>query len=93
MSKNYLKDPRANTFEGWIAALTILAKYNGGLQGNLSTGSEHDILWLSDKPEPLSVDEEEETEEWADDVKADAEVLNALGFHWDSEVDGWAKFT
>jgi hypothetical protein len=97
MSDDYLSDPRANTFEGWIAALAIFSKYHDkGMQGHLSTGSEHDILYLSDKPAPLSVDEDDDgeaVEEWAEETKADADMLNALGFHWDDEVDCWAKFT
>lgn len=96
MSDNYLKDPRANTFEGWMIALSIFAKYNEkGVAGRLETASEHDILYLPSKPEPLSAEDEDGDGEctWPDETKADAELLDALGFHWDTDVDCWAKFT
>jgi hypothetical protein len=94
----YLKDPRANTFEGWIAALTIFSKYNkSGLQGRMDTASEHDILYLSTVPAPTSArhdeDEGETVCEWDEAVKEDVQILTRLGFHWTTEADCWAKFT
>ena len=93
MSDKYLKDPRANTFEGWIAAFQIFAKYQPeGLQSNLDTASEHDILYLCTKPEPIGKDEEGEYM-FAAEHEQDAEELDQLGFHWDSQGDCWSKFT
>lgn len=94
--ENYLKDPRANTFEGWIAALTIFAKYSEkGTASRMDTASEHDILYLPSEPCPTGFREEDnEPISWSnDEQKADAETLHALGFHWSTDVDCWAKFT
>lgn len=97
MSDHYLKDPRANTYGGWIAALEILAKYDGGLERHMSTWSEHDILYLHGGPEPKSFRYDEENSEtvceWDHDTAPDVETLERLGFHWDSDVECWAKFT
>lgn len=93
MSDNYLKDPRANTIEGWIAALQIFAKYRPkGLQDRLETHAEHDILFVCDKPEPVDQDEEGEPA-FAPEHQEDAAALDGLGFHWDSDGDCWSKFT
>lgn len=81
MTDNYLKDPRADTFEGWAAALAIFQKYEPkGPQARFMCDAQHDILYCPAKPDP-KVDEE------------DAKTLRGLGFHWASDVDCWAKFT
>jgi hypothetical protein len=101
------KDPRSNTFEGWIAALTILAKYQKkGLQERLFAGADHDVVWFTDKPAPKETEytqeqldaneppanDDEENPIWPDETKADAAALIGLGFHWDTELNCWAKF-
>lgn len=97
MSNNLLEDPRAGTYEGWIRALTIFAKYNGkGLEGYAQTSAEHDVIYFEGPAPVTSHYDEDEGEticEWGDEVKADAAELDGLGFHWDTEVDSWAKFT
>jgi hypothetical protein len=96
MSSGYLKDPLAGTIQGWMIALSIFAKYNEkGVNARLETAAEHDILYLPSKPEPKSsrLEDGDYVNEWDEAVKADAEKLDGLGFHWDGSVDCWAKFT
>lgn len=97
MSDIYLKDPRANTYEGWIAALTIFAKYEEkGLQARMDKAAEHDILYLPSKPEPKSAEHKDGDTvlTWnSEQEREDGESLERLGFHWCRDVDCWAKFT
>jgi hypothetical protein len=96
MSDHYLKDPRANSLEGWIAAFQIFGKYKiGGLSGYHYMAAEHDIFYVADKPAPLSYEvvDGDSVCEWEPAAKDDAEALERLGFHWNSECDSWAKFT
>lgn len=60
-----------------IAALTILAKYQG--EKYAPTHCEHDILMV------VGVEEQAVSPE-------DAKRLDELGFHWDDEVECWASF-
>lgn len=89
-------DPRAYTYEGWILALNIFSKYSEeGLQGYYDLAADHDILYMGDKPEPLSVGEDEDGDacyEWAEADKKDAETLLSLGFFYDEEQGCWACF-
>jgi hypothetical protein len=96
MSENYLKDPRANSVAGWIAALEIFERHKSDKRGwRPVNGAEHDIIYMTDTPTPLRTTRGygETICEWSDETKADAEQLEALGFHWSSEDDCWAKFT
>lgn len=82
---NYLKDPLANTIQGWMVALGIFAKYSErGVAERLETSAQHDILYLPSKPDPGAAELTE---------IADARQLRGLGFHWCSDVDCWGKFT
>lgn len=94
MSDNYGKDPRARTINGWIAALEIFGKYVPRDEYHY-VAAEHDIFYIADKPAPLSCELKhgDYVCEWADDVRADAEMLDALGFHWDGDSNSWAKHT
>ena len=47
MSDHYLKDPRANTIDGWIAALEIFAKYVDRAKYHYMS-AEHDILYIAE---------------------------------------------
>jgi hypothetical protein len=100
MSDHYLTDPRANTWEGWKAAFDIFARHHKPMSSRAKPdavhfSAEHDILFISKYPSPLSTKRGDGhlIGEWADDTKADAMQLEALGFHWSSEGDCWAKFT
>lgn len=92
MTDNYLKDPRARTIEGWIAALQIFSKYVGGLQAYLPVCAEHDILFLPAFPPAIGRTGGDEYQ-FAPEHEEDAKTLRGLGFHWSSEGDCWAKFT
>lgn len=77
---NYMKDPRAKSAEGFIAALQIFAKYwPKGMSNSFFMGAEHDILYIYDSDIPEDSD--------------DGRELNGLGFHRDDDIDGWAYFT
>lgn len=94
----YLKDPRANTFEGWIEAMKIFAKYaKNGLKSRVDTAGEHDIFYLPSEPKPDDVARTPDGEVflyWEDESKrTDADILDGLGYHWDTDVDCWAKYT
>ncbi len=97
------KDPRYNTIEGWTVAMTILAKYLKDKKDWPIGGADHDVIYMNGGPEPI---EQEYTQEqldsdepppsddpkWAPEHQEDVKTLEALGFHWDTETDGWAKF-
>lgn len=94
MIDNYPKDPRADTFAGWQAALAIFAKYQTkGLEDRLDTAAEHDCLYLPAKPEPLRDRNDKDEWVWPKETEADAHELRGLGFHWASDCGCWAKFT
>ncbi len=94
MSDNYLKDPRANTVEGWIAALQLLAKYSGGGKFRPIGGAEHDVIFMSGGPEPLTHKQMsgETVCTWAEEDAENANTLEGLGFHYSNEDDCWCKF-
>lgn len=72
-------DPRRNNVEGFIAALTILAKYlENGMQTNFFLGAEHDIIYAYVDASVLPEDSE------------DGQALSALGWFVDGE--GWARY-
>lgn len=97
MSDLYLKDLRANTYEGWIAALSIFAKYEDkGITARMQTAAEHDVLYLASEPTPNTAElqDGDSVLTWGSErERQDGETLERLGFHWDTDVDCWAKFT
>jgi hypothetical protein len=75
-----MDDPRSNSYEGFIAALQILAKYEPKeLQEKFIFEAEHDIIYSH-----VSAD---------DTSEIDADALEALGWHEDCSINVWAYFT
>lgn len=64
------------TYKALIEGLQILAKYEG--EDKHIGGAEHDILCAARSSVEVSAE--------------DAERLDALGWHKDSEMDSWARF-
>lgn len=77
---NYMKDPRAQTVDGFVEGLKILSQYmKDGMSQSYFCGGEHDIIHIFvglDECEPDSIN---------------GQILRSLGFH--TENDGWAYFT
>lgn len=81
MSDNYMKDPRAHTFEAWVEMNLIFQKHNSEADNpDPITAAEHDVIYIGIG------------EEVAEDSE-DGVILLGLGFHWDESVDCWARFT
>ncbi len=80
--KLYMKDARAKSVEGLIAALAIFAKYlKKGQKEKFFTGASHDVLYFYVDLEKLPEDSE------------DGRILVGLGFHADEDSENWAYFT
>lgn len=76
---DYMADPRAKSYEGFIVALNIFANHaKDGLKRKWPFSAEHEVLYCHDGP-PQD--------------HADAQLLSELGWHWDDDAEGWAYFT
>lgn len=77
---NYMSAETAKGAAGFIEALHIFAKYwKDGINNSYFMGAEHDILYIYDSDIPEDSD--------------DGRRLEALGFHRDDDLEGWAYFT
>lgn len=82
MADNYMKDPRAKTFEGFVTAIEILAKYaEKGMQESFAFEAEHDIIYSHVSLEQVPEDSD------------DGKLLNALGWHAEHSIAVWAYYT
>lgn len=70
------------TYRQWIEALQIFAAQSDkGLDAPFYTSAEHDILYTATTSGEITEDSEEGLR------------LKAIGFHIDSDVDVWVKYT
>lgn len=75
-----MEDQRSRSYAGFVAAIEIFAKYEkGGMLSKFIFEAEHDVIYSH---VDTSLTNEEE-----------GELLKALGWHEDSDINVWAYFT
>jgi hypothetical protein len=80
-NEKYLTDPRSRKVDGWRASLDVFERHmlKGGDTWVIAS-AEHDIIWASLDVKDIPWESE------------DGQLLNALGWHVDSQTDTWAMF-
>ena len=83
----YMSDPKAKSVTAFIEALTILARYmDNHIESKHFSAAGHDVFYVN-------TESDEDGQARPGEDSDDGRRLVALGWHLDSESDGWAYFT